>query len=289
MSTTLHPFTFQDIPLRGRILRMENIAQHVHTLHDAPSATATMLAEMLAAAALMVYDAEHRVSVNLQVQNVSSKAMAFAHCSREGHLKAYANAEMQATTFAAIGQQPDSHFAVTLDDHTAPQPYQSLVGLVKGSPTAALEDYFTNSVQTPTYFRVMTLRHPDGTLDVGAIFLQALPGLTMEDDNWTRMGHLLATLKPEELASTALPAEKLLTMLFAEDTLRLMPPETFTLQADDPRPRMLAALANVPVAELQAMLDELGSVTLTDQTSGKAETFDRHDLAHLLDADTTTH
>lgn len=290
MSSTLHPFSFQHLPIRGRLLRLEDITRHVHTLAHANPATAHMLAEMLAAAALMVHDGEHQVSVNLQVQNVGAKAMAFAHCSQQGHLKAYANPAMAETTFAALAQLPDSHFAVTLDAPGNPQPYQSLVGLVKGSPTAALEDYFTNSVQTPTWFRVQLRESAPGKLDVGAIFVQALPGLAADDDNWNRMDILLQTLKADELANPALPAEKLLGMLFAEDDLRLSPPETFTLQADDPRPRMLAALANMPQDELEGLLDDNGSITLTDQTSGRAETFDRHDLAHLLD-DTppTTH
>lgn len=283
MSCTLHPFAFEHLPIRGRLLRLDDISRHVHTLHNAPAPLAHMLAEMLAAAALMVHDSEHQVSVNLQVQNVTSKAMAFAHCSQQGHLKAYANAAMAATTFAELAQQPDSHFAVTLDAPTQAQPYQSLIGLVKGSPTAALEDYFTNSVQTPTWFRVHTLATAEGGMRVGAMFMQGLPGLDATGDDWQRVRLLLDTLTPAELAGDDIPAETLLARVFAEDDLRLHASEAFTLQADDPRPRMLAALANMPPDELAALLDDNGIVTLTDQTSGQAETFNRHDLACLLE------
>lgn len=284
---SLHPFQFENLPIRGRLLCLPDVAAYVHTLAKSPAATQALLGDLLAAAALLVHDAKHDASVNVQVQNVSRHAMAFAHCSTEGHLKAFANEEMQGQAFAELGQEPDSHFAVTLDYGNNTQPYQSLVPLIHPTAAAALEHYFTTSVQTPTLFRTQVWE-AEGKLNVGAIFLQSLPGgLTPTDakdnDDWNRLTLILNTLKPEELANPALPPEKLLTMLFAEDTLRLSPPEDFTLQADNPRPRMLAALATIPVEELRTMLADREYLTLTDQTSGQSETFTRFDLLHLLD------
>lgn len=286
--STLIPFQFDNIPVRGRLLRLTNLNDHVMTLKDCPADTTTLLAELLAAAAMLVHDSKHSLSVNLQVQNVGQKAMAFAHCSRDGHLKAFANDAMKDTTFATLGALPDSHFAVTLDDHAASQPYQSLVGLHHASASAALEHYFTTSVQTPTLFKVMTWREGEA-LHAGAMFVQALPGMVADDDNWTRMGHLLATLTPQELANPDFPAETLLANLFAEDTVRVGKAEAFTLQADDPRPRMLAALATIPVENLVEMFEQSDEISLTDQTSGKVEIFTEADLHHLLHPDTTKH
>ncbi|MFZ2587532.1 MAG: Hsp33 family molecular chaperone HslO [Alphaproteobacteria bacterium] len=292
MSSLLHPFQFENIPARGRLLRLEALSDHVMTLQDCAPATATLLAELLAAAALLVHDAKHEHSVNLQVQNVARKAMAFAHCSQQGHLKAFANEGMRETSFAELGNLPDSHFAVTLDNTNLAQPYQSLVGLHHPNASAALEHYFTTSVQTPTRFKVLTWREndeADAPLHAGALFLQALPGLSVEDDAWHRLGLLMQTLTPAELANPNHPVETLLLNLFAEDTLRLSKPETFSLQADDPRPRMLAALANIPPQNLRDMFEKDDEITLTDQTSGKVERFTEADLQHLLNPDTTQH
>lgn len=286
--TTLHPFQFETLPLRGRLLRLTNLNEHVLTLQSCPPETARLLAELLAASALLVHDAEYSLSVSLQVQNAGLKAMAFAHCSREGHLKAFANEAMQASTFAELGAMPDSHFAVTLDNHTSAQPYQSLVGLHHTSASAALEHYFTASVQTPTLLKVMTWYEGEA-LHAGALFVQALPGLSTDDDVWTRMGLLLNTLTPQELANPAHPAETLLANVFAEDDVRLAKPELFTLKPDDPRPRMLAALATIPVENLREMFELNTEITLTDQTSGKLEAFTEADLHHLLNPDTTQH
>jgi molecular chaperone Hsp33 len=287
MQSALHPFQFENLPIRGRLLCLPNVTQHIHTLRKAPLPTQQLLGDLLAAAALLMHDTKRQASVNVQVQNVSRHAMAFAHCSTQGHLKAFSNEEMQGQAFAELGQEPDSHFAVTLDYGPETQPYQSLVPLIHPTAAKALEHYFTTSVQTPTLFRTLVWEH-EGEVNVGAIFLQSMPGgLTpadaKENDDWNRLTLLLNTLKPEELANPSLPPEKLLTMLFAEDTLRLAPPEEFTMQADDPRPRMLAALATIPVEELKEMLADREFLTLTDQTSGQSQTFTRFDLLHLLE------
>lgn len=287
MQPALHPFQFENLPIRGRLLCLPAITKYIHTLRKAPLPTQNLLGDLLAAAALLMHDTKREASVNVQVQNVSRHAMAFAHCSTQGHLKAFANEEMQGQTFAELGQEPDSHFGVTLDYGPDTQPYQSLVPLIHPTAAAALQHYFTTSVQTPTLFRTLVWEH-NGEVNVGAIFLQSLPGgITTADastnDDWHRLTLLLNTLKPEELANPDLPPEKLLTMLFAEDTLRLSPPEEFTMQADDPRPRMLAALATIPQAELAEMIADREYLTLTDQTSGQSETFTRFDLLHLLD------
>lgn len=285
----LYPFTFQNIPVRGRLLRLAQLEKYVHTLKDAPNATAHLLVELLAAAALLVHDAERQFHVNLQVSNTVTKAMAFAHCSHEAHLKAYANPEMQATSFAELGQRPDSHFAVSLTDVNTQQIHQSLVGLIYPSAAVALENYFTKSVQTPTYFRVAVWEEGESVY-AGALMVQALPGLEPDGDDWHRLNLLLNTLQPEELAGPILDVKTLLQRVFAEDTLMLHPAEKFTLQADDPRPRMLAALATLAPDELRSMLNENDEVTLTDQTSGIAVTFTAEELAALLpDATTVKH
>ena len=291
--SSLTPFQFESIPVRGRILRLVGLNHFVHTLKDNPgAATSHLLAELLAAAALLVHDSKRQAAVNLQVKNTGLGAMAFAHCTKECHLKAFANEAMQQTDFATIGQQPDSHFAVTLDTGEG-QPYQSLVPLIHASAARALEHYFTTSVQTPTWFRVHTHIDAMGDLHAGAVFLQILPpneqSSPLADDDWNRLDLLLKTLKPDELANPSLPPEKLLGMVFAEDDLRVGKAEPLSLHSDDPRPRMLAALATLPRENIRELLADDDTITLTDQTSGEAITFTAAELAHLLDDTATKH
>lgn len=284
---TLLPFQFHNLPVRGRLLRLTGLAEHIPSLSTPTECTLT-LAEMLAAAALLAHDTKHTLSVSLQLQHPELGALAFANCSTTQEsasiLKAYANEAAQGTPFSTITATDGGLFAVTLEPADLSNRYQSLIPLTGNSAAECLAYYFQHSVQTPTLFTVYA-----DTETATAIMLQALPTAEGEDpmpeDDWTRLQLLLQTLNAPEALDTSLTPEILLMRLFAEDDISTFDAESPTFAADDPRPRMLAALASLPADEL-ADLIALGTITLTDNTSGQTVTFTADELAHLQDIPT---
>lgn len=283
----LLPFQFHNIPVRGRLLRLSALSEHIPSLESETEATQT-LAEMLAAAALLAHDTKHTLAVSLQLQHPQLGALAFANCSATRNetsvLKAYANEVAQNTPFGTITATEGGLFAVTLEPEDLTNRYQSLIPLTGSSAAECLAYYFEHSVQTPTILKVFT-----DTENATALMLQALPPSEGQDplpeDDWTRLQAVMATLEAPEALDPALTPETLLQRLFAEDDLSTFTPEHPTFATDDPRPRMLAALANLPAEEL-AELIALGTITLTDNTSGQAVTFTADELAHLQDTPT---
>ena len=283
----LLPFQFHNIPVRGRLLRLAGLSEHIPSMESATECTQT-LAEMLAAATLLAHDTKHTLAVSLQLQHPQLGALAFANCSASRNqtsvLKAYANEVAQSTPFETITATEGGLFAVTLEPEDLANRYQSLIPLTGDSAAACLAYYFEHSVQTPTIFKVFT-----DTESATALMLQALPPSEGQDaiteDDWTRMGAIMATLEAPEALDPSLTAETLLLRLFAEDDLSTFEPEHPAFASDDPRPRMLAALANLPADEL-ADLIALGTITLTDNTSGQVATFTADELAHLQDTPT---
>lgn len=279
----LLPFQFHELPVRGRLLRLRDVAGQVPSLRT-PSACSQTLAELLAAAALLAYDTKHEMSVGLQLQHPDLGVLLFAQClakganGQDGGLRAYANEAAQGTPFESLVKQPGGIFAVTLENIVPagdlPQRYQSFVALSGASAAACLAEYFAQSVQTRTLLLVFAYNG-----DAGAIMLQALPGEDLPDDDWARLGMLLQTIKPEELLAHDAP-EDLLAKLFAEDDVSTFAADTPTFAHEDPRPRMLAALASLPADEL-AELQRQPTVTLTDATSGIEVTFTAEEIAHL--------
>ncbi len=284
----LLPFQFHNLPIRGRLLQLHNMAQHVPSLTDDTACTQT-LAELIAAAALLAHDTKHTLSVSLQLQHPTLGALIFAHCgtspSSPATLKAYANPAAQATPFTTLAGTEGGIFAITMEPADLSNRYQSLVPLTGASAAESLAYYFEHSVQTPTLFVVFA-----NTTQATALMLQGLPPTPDQDplpaDDWTRMHLLLQTLTEQEALDPNLAPETLLMRLFAEDDLSTFPPESPTFVQDDPRPRMLAALAGLPAPEL-AELIALGTVTLTDNTTGQSVTFTADELSHLQD-DTAT-
>lgn len=287
MNTVLLPFQFHTLPVRGRLLRLDGLADHVASLRE-PHACSHTLAELLAAAALLAHDTKHQLTVGLQIQHADLGVLLFAQClaanttnnGQASGLRAYANAAAQGTPFSSLVTQPGGLFAVTLEQGGGEgQRYQSFVALTEPTAAACLANYFASSVQTPTHLVVLAAGNR-----AGAVLLQALPNETMAEDDWQRLGLLLGTIQPEELLADT-PPEDLLAKVFAEDDVSTFEPEFPQFAHDDPRPRMLAALASLPPAEL-AELQRQPSVTLTDATSGQSITFSAEDIAHLGEATT---
>jgi molecular chaperone Hsp33 len=275
----LLPFQFHHLPVRGRLLRLRQLSDNIPSLRT-PTACSQTLAELLAAAALLAYDTKHELGVGLQIQHPELGVLLFAQCTAgaAGGLRAYANDAAQGTPFSTLTTQPGGLFAVTLETPVPagelPQRYQSFVALTEPTAAACLANYFAHSVQTATHLVVFAQNG-----DAAALMLQALPGEPIPADDWQRLSLLLNTLTPAEMLATSAP-EDVLAKLFAEDDISTYPPEHPSFAHDDPRPRMLAALASLPPAEL-AELQRQPSVTLTDATSGVSITFSAEEIAHL--------
>ena len=281
----LLPFSFSSLPVRGRLLRISGLAAHIPSLADAPSHLSQSLSELITLAGLLVSESRKTsggaMGATLQVQHPGCGALLFAHCSPEGALKAYANPAAAEVPFPQLAHPAQGHsgiFAVTLEPAGTDQRFQSLIPLTHTSICRCVEAYYNEAVQTPTILRVFS--DADGC---GAIFLQKLPDATPDqtDDDWQRLSLLLDTLKADEIPPGGTEALTLIHQLFAEDTIEVYPEESLNFQADNPRPRMLAALASIPPEELRELLED-GPITLTDQTSGQEETFTEADLSTFL-------
>lgn len=288
----LLPFSFHNIPVRGHLLQLHGLNQHIPTLTQATPDCHQTLSELLTAAALITHDSKTPLTTTLQIQHPSLNLLAFASASAQGpnggSLRAYANPAAQTTPFATLNQTPGGLFAVTLELENAPtnteNRFQSFISL--NHPTAAqcLTEYFTQSAQIPTHFAVFS-----NTNHALALMLQAIGGQQVPPDDWHRLHLLLQTLKTDEALQTT--PQKLLQNLFAEDTLLLHTathPTFASNQNPDTRGRMLAALAALPPAELAELIQQK-TITLTDQTTGQTHTFTADELTHLSDETTASH
>lgn len=277
----LLPFTFANIPVRGRLLRLTGLEEHIPTLNRGTSCAQT-LAELLTTAALLSHDTKHQLSVTLQIQHAGLGVLIFARCNQKGQLKAYANTQAQGLEFPALAKTEGGLFVADMAAEATDSHYQSLIPLTEPTAAGCLASYFENSVQTPTLLPVYT----DGESAL-ALMLQTLPHEEAAEDDWNRLKLILKTLEAPEALDFSQQPEVLLQKLFAEDDVTVYPAEHPAFVVDDPRPRMLAALASLPAEDIQTLLEEgEGRVTLTDDTTGVSVTFSAEELAHLHDSTT---
>jgi molecular chaperone Hsp33 len=281
MENSLLPFTFDNIPVRGRLLRLTNVTEACPSLKDEEAATTRTLLNMITAAAVMAHDFKAGSHVGLQIQDPVSGALLVARCNTSGTLRAYANTAAENLNFATLTSNKAAFSVnVTRKDQT----YQSFVPLEHESARTAIEAYFSQSVQAATRLNLWT-SHQDKQVGCGALFLQSLPDdknvftETFADD-WRRLGYILDTVTAEEAAGT-LSVTDLLRRLFHEDEVRLFPPQPLTFARDNPRERMATALLSLGKQTCLEMLHE-GPIEMTDAYTGQQETFNRKDIEAIF-------
>lgn len=280
-SSRLIPFTFDNLPLRGKLLRLTQIEQFVPTLNQANHAATETLLNLLAAATIMQHDFKQDSSVTVQIQSAQSGAIMFARCNSQNQLRAYANTTAQEQAFSTYATT-DGLCAVTVESAKTGHDWQSMVPLEHQQLQDALIAFFEKSAQTPTVLRVWAAQE-DAGWQATALFLQALPPAERESplEDWERIPLLLNTVTTEEALTTA-PAT-LLHRLFNEDAVRLYPMTELSFNQENPRERMAQALQSIGQQACADLLTE-GPIEMRDDTTGKTETFSATDIATLFAA-----
>ena len=111
----------------------------------------------------------------------------------------------------------DGQLLISLDLPSMREPFQSIVEITGNSIAEIFEHHLAQSEQLAS--RLFLTATPNGA---AGLFIQKLPGAdARDDDGWTRIEALAATVTPDELLD--LPAETLLTRLFHEEAVRLSP------------------------------------------------------------------
>jgi molecular chaperone Hsp33 len=165
---------------------------------------------------------------------------------------------------------------MTLDLPEARQPFQSYVPMEGEQLADIFEHYIAQSEQAPTRLLLAADEH-----HASALFVQKLPEADHKDaDGWTRVLHLLETVRPEELLN--LDAEDLLTRLFHEETVRVFEARTVEHFCPEDWPKIHAMLRSLGEGELRAILAEHGEVRVHDDICNRDYILDAVAIEALL-------
>lgn len=277
-------FLFPDSDIRGEIVRLEASLAPVIGARDYPMVVQGLLAESLAAVALMTGTLKFEGRLSLQAQGSGPISLLLTEANHDGGLRGLARFSTDAGQDAS--SQPPLHeligadgvMAITIRPQHGSQ-YQGVVPLEGSTLAACLQDYFQQSEQLPT-----RLWLAGGNGRAAGLLLQRLPDRVAErehnSDMWQHVQALADTLTMEELLD--LPEEVILHRLFHESPPELMPAQTLHFQCTCSRDKVAQTLLSLGRTELQAILDEQGSVTVTCDFCSKDEHFDRVDLDQLI-------
>lgn len=273
-------FMFDNTPVRGALIRLEDLRKHIPTLEKEGFGISKYLSEMITASATLMADLKHEADITLQIHSKSDIPLMVSQCTAEGHLRAYANISENARTDITFNDivNNEGMFIVTVNqnDHN----YQSLVALNSTSISSSVEQYFNESVQLPTYFKVYHEKE-NGQTKCSALLLQVMPNAGEVEDDWRRLGMILGTINNDEILPGKLTDEEILFRLFAEDQIRTFPKKDLSFPPSDSRNRMLNALKKVGLVSCKELISE-GNIEMVCEFTGKTETFKEDDLKELF-------
>lgn len=276
----LHRFIFDDLSVRGCIVRLDRTLHRNLTAHPYPDPVAKLLAEATTAIALLATTVKLKGRLALQLQTGGPVKLLLAESTGDPDYTGLGIRSLAQWRQPEQGELPtgfaelvrNGQLALSLLPEQGPQ-YQGVVPLDGGDIAGCLEHYFQQSEQLAT--RVL-LWHEAGR-SVGML-IQALPGMSQQDD-FNRIRLLAETLKAEE--AFHLPVETLLHRLYHEENLRLFEPQPVRFQCRCSRERCADTLRTLEPEDIKELLTADGSISVTCDFCNEVYRFDAIDAAAL--------
>lgn len=266
-------FSFDNTDIRGEIALLENSYQAVLERHDYPALIANAIGELMAATALLSSNLKFAGRITLQVRLPGNVSLLQAESNEQGELRAIARYDNQANSRDLA--LDDGQLAITIEPENG-QRYQGITAIQGGDIAQALTDYFEQSEQLGSRFWLFC----NGQRAAG-FMLQKLPSSDNNDpDAWDRLTHLASTIKADELLS--LSHRDMLHRLYHEELVRTYPHSALSFHCTCSKDRTGNALHQLGYDELNDMLNETGSISITCEFCQQEYRFLRDDVEALF-------
>jgi len=284
----LRRFMFEDAPIRGEIVRLEESWRALLTRQDYPPAVRAVLGEAMAASALLASTLKFDGLLTMQIQGEGELNLLVAQCASDLTVRGLAKWRGSDPSGTLAELTGGGQLAITIERRKRRERYQGIVLADTGTLAACIEAYFAQSEQLSTRLWLAA----DGQVAAGML-LQEMPGDgehgvadaadTVAREAWQRATLLADTLSAEELL--AVDSTELLRRLFHEEKVRLADRRPVRFRCSCTRDRVESALRLLGRAELADLLSAEGQIEVRCEFCNKAYALDAVDMEQLLAAD----
>lgn len=271
-------FLFDDLDIRGAVVRLGPVWQQLLANRGYPAAVTTLLGQMSATTLLLADNLKQAGRLTIQLRGNGAIPLLVIDCDEALNIRCMAQHQAGLTPSGAplatlLG---DGQLLISLDLPSLREPYQSVVERDGNSIAEIFEHHLAQSEQLAA--RLFLAATPEGA---AGLFVQKMPGADARDaDGWARIETLAATVKPDELLN--LPAEALLTRLFAEETVRLFAARGVTSHSPENRDKVATMLLSLGREEIYAALKERGEIVVRDDLANREYRFDKAQIDELF-------
>lgn len=283
MSSTIQRFLFDGLDIRGAIVRLEDCWQQMQADRDYQPTVAQLLGETAAVTALIAGQLKQPGRLTLQLRGNGPIQLLVMDCNEQLQMRGMARSNpvvLPAPVPELLGAHQGGQLMMSLDLPTARQPYQSYVPMVGDSIAEIFEHYLEQSEQQPS--RLFATANSKAAV---CLFLQKMPQADNHDqDGWSRISQLAATVKPAELLE--LDAETLLGRLFHEEIeargLRVYDAQTVVYHCPEDREKVADMIRSLGKADAETILAEHGEILIRDDICNRDYRFSAADVAQLF-------
>lgn len=282
---TLQRFMFENAPVRGELVHLENAWRNVLDRHDYPEVLRNLMGELCAAAVLLAATMKLQGSLVLQIHAKGAVKLLVVECTGDLQLRATAKWTGELVQCGLAELIVDGRFVITIDPKNGKQAYQGIVALEGESVAEILQNYMTRSEQLETRLWLAA----DGQCAAGML-LQKLPGHpdqpeqsgrpAQDTDAWQRAIFLADTLKPEELLYE--PAQTLIHRLYHEEDIRLFDAQPVAFSCSCSFHNVAQMLKMLGRDEVRSILKERDIVEVHCEFCNQRYEFDRVDAEMIF-------
>ena len=269
---------------RGRLVRLNAVADTILSRYPYPEPVARLLGELLLVAAMLGANLKQEGIFTIQLRGQGRVPLLVVDAAYGGQLRGFADIA-EGASFDKPSYSPaelvgkDSYLAITFDPGEGLQRYQGVVALEGDSIIDALVNYFTYSQQLDVLFKLALEKRASGWV-AGGFMLERMPGEggtaaptgDEAEEGWRSSLALAGTLKEEELLDPLLDGNALLYRLFHEDGVRVYPPRALTTGCRCSRARIHDLLLSMPIEDRADMVVD-GSISVHCQFCNTTEKF----------------
>jgi molecular chaperone Hsp33 len=289
MPDRLLKFLFHQAPVRGEVVRLSQSWQRMTALHAYPDPVLRLLGETTAAATLLSATIKFAGNLILQIHGDGPVQLLVVECRPDlayratAKLRANARIEADAGWHELVNVGGQGRCAITLDPGTSPagqQRYQGIVPLQGSSVAEALEAYLRQSEQIESRLWLAADERAATGLLLQRIARPSTLGVEHDEDAWRRTTTLSDTVSATELLEAS--AEEVVHRLFWQERLERYAPVTPRFSCTCSRGRTGRMLITLGRAEVDSILAEQGSVSVTCEFCGAQYSFDAVDVVQLF-------
>ncbi|QJD29081.1 Hsp33 family molecular chaperone HslO [Methylococcus geothermalis] len=273
-SDSFQRFLFEDVGIRGELVRLDASWQAVLQRHPYPANVSRHLGQALAAVVLLSGTIKFKGALIVQIQSQGPLYTLVAQATHRQTIRGIAHWRDPVPEGSLREVFGEGRLVLTLQNDGT-EPYQGVVALEGKSLASALESYFSNSEQLATRLWLFA----DGQRAAG-LFLQVLPAQIRAEDDWTRLVTLAETITEHEMLH--LPFEDVLYRLYHEEKVRVFEAEPVVFRCTCSRQRIEAMLLALGKAEVEDILEEKGRIEVDCDFCNKRYQFDRVDIGALF-------